>query len=131
LRGSGGERIARLRDLCRIDPAFRREGDQQGLLACHMIEHTEQEVGLARGQPDRFRPDPGEGEEAAEPFRLAGDEAQGGDREFLGRLSPRLGGRPCGRPTTAVLSWLFPFWRRLPWTPRASTVHIWAILRIG
>src|SRR5690348_8529306 len=46
-----------------------------------MFEHAEQEPGLARGAADRFRSDAGQRQKAPEPLGLAGDEAQGGDRE--------------------------------------------------
>jgi hypothetical protein len=90
LRRSAGERIARPRDIFRIDSAMLRESDQQGFLARHVIEHTKQEIRLARGIPDRLRPDPGEGQEAAESLRLARYEGERGDRDLFGGLSPSL-----------------------------------------
>ena len=51
-----------------------------------LIQYANQEIGLARGGANGFRPDAGQGQEASEPFRLAGDEAQRQDRQRRGSV---------------------------------------------
>ncbi len=70
-----------------------REGEQQGFVARHVVEHAEQKIRLARRIPDGFGAYPGQRKEAPQPLRLAGDEAQRRDRELLGRLLLRRGVR--------------------------------------
>ena len=93
-----------------------RKRKQLRLIGCEVIEHAEEELRLARGRADRIGTDSGHGQEAAEPLRLTGDEAERGDSEIFGRrlriltacrpasLRHRIlrkvasGGRPASKP---------------------------------
>ena len=69
-----------------VSSSLGREFGQQPLVAGKVIEHPEQEVRLARGVPQRLRFDPGERQEAAEPFRVFRQEAQGLNRQRFGPI---------------------------------------------
>ena len=60
---------------------------QQALVAGEMIEHAEQEIRFTRRVPQRLGFDPGERQEAAEPFRLFGNETEGPNCQRFGRFA--------------------------------------------
>src|SRR5262249_62081438 len=80
-----GDGTTRLYHLAGVDRVFRRKRQQQRLIGREVIEHAEEELRLARGRADRIGTDSGHGQEAAEPLRLTGDEAECGDGEIFGR----------------------------------------------
>ena len=71
--------------LAGIDRVFRRKRKQQRLVGREVIEHAEEKLRLARSRADRIGTDSGHRQEAAEPFGLAGDEAERGDGEMFRR----------------------------------------------
>src|SRR5687767_8836402 len=80
------EQIARPGDDFGRQLVLGREFGQQPFVAGEVVEHAEQEVRLARGVAQRLRLQSGDGEEAAEPFRVLRDEAKGLNRQHFGRF---------------------------------------------
>src|SRR5436853_4981471 len=90
--------VARTDDVLGIKAVLVGKGQEQPLVAHQVIEDAEEEIRVAGGIPDRFRPDAGGGEEPAKPFRLARDEAQRRYRKRSGGLLlfPRINLAPAG-----------------------------------
>lgn len=63
------------------------EIDQQRLVSGHIVENAGEELRVAGGIPNRGRSHAGRGEEAAEPFAIAGDKAKSLNRHMFCRLS--------------------------------------------
>ena len=60
----------------RIDAGLGGKGRQQALVGRQVVEHADQEAGLARGGANLGRADAGDGEEAPEPLAIPGDEGK-------------------------------------------------------
>ena len=56
--------------------ALSAEGDQEGLVSKHMLEHPYEKVRVACRLTDRFGREPGCGEKAGEPFGIIGEECK-------------------------------------------------------
>ena len=86
-----------------IDLILLREFEQQGFVACQMIEHAEQETRLLSSSANRLRIDSRQREERLQPVGDIGDEAQccdgetGGGFGLRARVNGRLFARRLGR----------------------------------
>src|SRR5262249_41534482 len=74
--GWAGQDVARTGDVRGIEAVLVGKGEQEFLVVQQVVEDAKQEIRLAGGGAARFRSDAGGGENPAEPFRLARDEAE-------------------------------------------------------
>ena len=80
--------VARAHHRGRIDVVFSGEGKQQRLVTREVIEHTHEELRIARGFADGGGAYSRHRQEAREPFGIVGNEAERGNGEILGCCLP-------------------------------------------